>query len=299
MEAKEQLTEAVEWFLDSMRVERGASPHTVAAYHNDLTLAVRFFAGIEIVDWNAVDVVALEKYRSSLGGQMSRATASRRTSALRSFLKFLVRNRNDSSTTLPPTSGFKTSKSLPKALPLKQVLAILEGPDASKPVGIRDRALLEAIYGAGLRVSEATDIELAAVDLDAGFVRVVGKRQKTRLVPLPEQTASWLKLYLDVARPELVKSATARFFVSSTGRGLLRQTAYKIMSGYARRAGIEGKTGPHVLRHSYAVHLLKGGADLRAVQELLGHESIATTQIYTGLDLDEVRRRYVASHPRK
>jgi integrase/recombinase XerD len=158
---------------------------------------------------------------------------------------------------------------------------------------------MELVYGAGLRISEAVELEFDSLDLEERAVRVTGKRGKTRRVPLPAETANWMRKYLQEGRPKLVKGASGRIFLSDTGRVLLRQTAYKLLERYARRADLPIGVSPHTLRHTYAVHLLKGGADLRAVQELLGHESIATTQVYTELDLEEVRQKYRAAHPRR
>jgi integrase/recombinase XerD len=158
---------------------------------------------------------------------------------------------------------------------------------------------MELIYGAGLRITETVTLTMAEIDLTESAARLTGKRGKTRWVPLPSLTKEWVIRYVEYARPKLVKRPTALLFVSDTGRPLLRQTAYKILEKYAVAAGIEQDVSPHTLRHTYAVHLLKGGADLRAVQELLGHESIATTQIYTHLDLTEVQKKYQAAHPRR
>lgn len=218
-------------------------------------------------------------------------------SALRSLLKFLKRRGVVIGTELPDTGGFKKPKLLPKALSLEQMMALLETPDLATPTGLRDRALMELIYGAGLRVSEAIELRLEALHLDTAAVTVTGKRGKTRWVPLPAETIAWIDRYTDTARPRLSKKPIALLLLSNRGLPLLRQTAYAILRRHATRAGLE-HVSPHTLRHSYAVHLLKGGADLRAVQELLGHESIATTQVYTQLDLDEVRRKYKAAHPR-
>jgi site-specific recombinase XerD len=158
---------------------------------------------------------------------------------------------------------------------------------------------MELIYGAGLRVSEAVGLGLAELDLIEGAVRVTGKRGKTRWCPLPGGTVRWLKHYIENGRPAMLKRPSGLVILSDRGRGMCRQTAYAKLNQYARNAGIESKIGPHTLRHTYAVHLLQGGADLRAVQELLGHESIATTQVYTHLDMDQVKRAYAKAHPRR
>ena len=293
------LSEAIEWFLDHLRVEKGASPHTIAAYRNDLSMAGQYFANLGMSSWTSLAETEIVRYEASLATGIARSTAQRRLSSLRSFLKFLKSRNVGPNSDLPGTGGFKKPKSLPKALSLEQMLAMLDAADDSTASGLRDRALLELIYGAGLRVSEAVALKLEELDLENAAIRVTGKRGKTRWIPVPIQTMTWIQRYLEASRPNLTTRATDLVILSDRGLPLLRQTAYKKVEQYAKRAGIEGGVSPHVLRHTYAVHLLHGGADLRAVQELLGHESIATTQIYTQLDLDEVKKRYRAAHPRK
>lgn len=297
------LDDSIEWFLDFLLVERGASGHTVTSYQNDLALAASFFQKHGLRDWRELSASLLLRYATSLGRPLAPATSQRRISALRSFLKFLKKQGQGPEVDLPNTGGFKKPKLLPKALALPDLEALLAVPDVGTAYGMRDRALMELIYGGGLRVSEAVGLSLTEVDLQEGSARLTGKRGKTRWVPLPSQTRRWLKRYLLDARPKLLgrpaKQGAAGFVViSDKGKPMLRQTAYKKLAKYARLAGLAEGVSPHILRHTYAVHLLKGGADLRAVQELLGHESISTTQVYTGLDLSEVQARYRIAHPR-
>lgn len=293
------LNEYVEWFLDHLKVQRGASEHTVAAYAKDLEFASRRLVREGVTRWEGLTPEAVARLQRSLGPPTSPATAQRRMSALRSFLKFLKRQGCGPPMDLPSTGGFKKPRALPKALPVESMAALLEAPDISTPLGLRDRALLELIYGAGLRVSEACGLRLQELDLDGRSVRVTGKRGKTRWVPLPPETASWLERYLRDGRPRLLRTPLAELFVSARGLRLRRTTLAAKLKALTRQAGLPDDTSPHTLRHTYAVHLLKGGADLRVVQELLGHASIATTQVYTQLDVDEVRRRYLAAHPRR
>ncbi|MFZ4508698.1 MAG: tyrosine-type recombinase/integrase [Fimbriimonas sp.] len=296
--AAQTLSEEIEWFLDHLKVERGASSHTLAAYALDLGLAQEVFTSCgrtSAAELEPADLVAFEAKISTA----SKRTLVRRLSALRSFLKFLKRNGSGPKLDLPETGGYRTPKTLPKSLPDVQLSRLLDAPDVSTPPGLRDRALLELLFGAGLRVSEAVDLRQEAVDLASMSLRVTGKREKTRMVPLPVGTADWLRRYLEESRPKLLKKPSSRVLVADRGGPMLRQTAYERVNHYARLAGIEDATGPHKLRHTYAVSLLKGGADLRAVQELLGHESIATTQVYTQLDLTEVSKRYRNAHPRE
>ena len=292
------LEEGIEWFLDYLRVHRGASPHTVDAYRTDLFDSARFFGRLGLRDWSALSGEWIPRYRNTLGRPLASTTAQRRMSALRSFLKFLKRNQAGPKLDLPDTGGFRKPKILPKALSKAQLEALLEAPEIADPLGLRDRALLEIIYGTGLRISEAVELKLAELDLDRRAVRVTGKRGKTRWVPMPSQTADWMARYLREARPHLLRQPSGLVFLSARGLPLRRTTVAFKLKEYARRAGLPEPASPHTLRHTYAVHLLQGGADLRAVQELLGHESVATTQVYTQLDLAEVREKYRKSHPR-
>lgn len=279
-------------------MERGASDHTVAAYRNDLSKAADFFEELGIERWRDLEPPEIVKFESSLGAPLAKTTAQRRLSSLRSFLKYLKKEGRGPGGDLPSTGGFKKPKTLPKALPFDQVSKLLDSADTGKPEGLRDRALFELVYGAGLRISEAVTLRLENLDLDHSALRVTGKRGKTRVVPLPGETSIWIKRYLAQARPYLQRQPSSLVILSDRGKPLLRQTAYHRLAELCKRAGLPPGIGPHTLRHSYAVHLLKGGADLRAVQELLGHESIATTQVYTQLDLAEVQRKYRLAHPR-
>lgn len=300
VEAKTQaLIDDVEWFLDALAVHRGASAHTVVAYRNDLRIAADCFIREGMESWADLRQDQIDRFVASLGPPLARTSAQRRMTALRSFLKFLKKNGAGPAGPLPSTGGFKRPKTAPKALSFEVLERLLSAPDTSQPTGLRDRALMEVVYGAGLRISEAVEIRLQDVDLATGAVRVLGKREKVRIVPLPSATMDWLRLYLGAARDTFVRSPTDRVFLSVRGLPLRRTTAALALDKYRRAIGIAFAISPHTLRHTYAVHLLKGGADLRAVQELLGHESIATTQVYTQLDLDEVRKRFDAARPRR
>ena len=298
LEAQERFTDSVEWFLDHLRAERGASRHTLTAYQNDLTQAIEWFSRQGRRAWTEVTNADLMAYQASMGGHVKPMTLRRRVSSLRSLLKFLQRRAVPLAASLPSAAGIRTPRRVPKALPAEKLGALLAVPDLSTPTGLRDRALMELIYGAGLRVSEACGLTVSQLSLDSASLRVTGKRGKTRWVPLPAQTVEWIDRYLAEARPALSRRPLAQALLADRGGALTRSRAYRILEKHARQAGI-GKVGPHALRHTYAVHLVQGGADLRAVQELLGHSSIATTQVYTQLDLDEVRRRYTAAHPRR
>lgn len=246
-----------------------------------------------------MDTQALQGFESTLRPPIATSTAQRRMSALRSCMKFLKRKGIGPRAELPKTGGYRKVLLLPKALSTEALDSLLDSIDLSTPKGLRTRALFELIYGAGLRISECVSLDFSEINLDEGVVRVTGKRGKVRQVPLPLQTTEWMRKYLALSRPRLVKAPSSKLFLSDRGRALSRQNAARYLIKPLKQSGIEGHVSPHSLRHTFAVHLLKGGADLRTVQELLGHESVATTQIYTGLDLDEVRKQYDRAHPRR
>lgn len=293
------LEEDVNSFLAYMRSHRGASHHTLAAYRRDLDQVTLFFLGRGIRQWSDLQTQDFDAYSETLGPPLAIASAQRKMSSLRSLLKFLAKRGGKANLELPVATGFKRKRSLPKALSLEVLDNLLNQIPLDSPIGLRDRCLFELIYGAGLRISEAVELSFDGLDVENGAIRVKGKRGKTRWIPLPESTLAWLQAYMKRARPLLQKRPMERIFLSERGLALRRTTAALQLAKYAKLAGMENPPSPHVLRHSYAVHLLRGGADLRVVQELLGHESIATTQIYTQLDLDAVRSNYAKAHPRK
>ncbi|MBN8689921.1 MAG: tyrosine-type recombinase/integrase [Armatimonadetes bacterium] len=298
MDPQEQLLEPIEKFLDDLANLRGASPHTIAAYRSDLVQAASFFAQLNVTEWESISNAQMMQYHATLGAPLAPATSRRKLSAVRALLKHRQKSTKTSAD-LPSTGGFRRQRLLPKALSEPQMNALLEAMTGDTPESLRDRALFELLYGAGLRITEALELRLDQIRLDEKAISVTGKRGKTRWLPLPELTADWVAKYLELGRPQLVVRPTSRFILSNRGAELSRVMAYKILAQYQRLAGIDAHVSPHILRHSYAVHLLRNGADLRAVQELLGHESIATTQVYTQLDMEEVRRIYDGSHPRK
>ena len=260
----DSLRETVEWFLDYLKVEKGASPHTLEAYSRDLDECIALFAA-DLTGWEAIDQDHLHRFDAFLSRLDSKRTAQRKASSLRSFLKFLRRNGVEFDVDLPSTGGFKVGKRLPKALEsasVERMLALDEDSRTQK----RNLAILELLYGAGLRVTELIQLDVTQVDFDSRAIRVTGKRGKTRIVPLPEQSCEALRHYVDDVRPEFIKAPSGSVFLSNRGRPLSRQAVYSLIQSIATSAGVGAKIGPHTLRHTYAVHLLKGGADLRAVQ---------------------------------
>lgn len=297
----------VERFLDHLTVERGLSPNTVEAYRRDLTRYAAFLARRRITDAARVgerDVTAfVAEHASAKHGPEAKAyratSVVRGLSSLRSFHRFLVREgfaeRDPTRTVVRP----KLPRSLPRPIPVDDVRRLVEAPDAASEAGLRDRAVLEAMYGAGLRVSELVGLDVDDLDLEAGAVRVLGKGGKEREVPLGSHAVAALGAYLTRARPALATPRSrAAVFLNRRGGRLTRQGVAGILADAARRAGIRRRVTPHTLRHSFATHLLEGGADVRVVQELLGHASVATTQVYTLVTREHLREVYFSSHPR-
>ncbi len=252
------------------------------------------------LDAIAVCGVDLESYVAGRGGseQLSARTISRIFSSLRSFYGFMRTAGYRSDDPSHDVERPKIGKHLPEVLEVSEVERFLNSINLDSPYGLRDRTLFELIYSCGLRVSEAANLELSQIFLKEGLIRVQGKGDKERLVPLGDEAESWLRSYLREGRPLLLKgpSAIDRVFLNNRGEGLSRKGMWKRFRGIAERAEVEGKI--HTLRHSFATHLLRGGADLRSVQELLGHADISTTQIYTHLDQDDLERAHKAYHPR-
>jgi integrase/recombinase XerD len=286
------------WFLDHLSAERGASPHTVAAYDRDLKQIGGWLVNYNVGSFKEVDGDASALVRSKLSSY-SPSTIQRKLSALRSMIKFLARRSGSAPDNLPSTGGFRKPRTLPKALTDDEMQRLADAPDLSGPEGLRDRAMIELLYGGGLRVSELVGLCLEDYVESESLLRVTGKREKVRLVPLPLGTHEHLRRYIQQGREHLRKPATrSQVFLNNRGGALSRSGVFKMLRRYAAVAGIEKEIGPHTLRHTYAVHLVKNGADLRSVQELLGHANIVTTEVYTLLDLDTVIEKYQDAHPR-
>lgn len=261
--------------------------------------AEAFFAQLGLATWAALEPDHLFRYQASLAPPVAPSTARRRISSLRSLLKWLKREGRGPAGPLPSAGGIRSPKRLPKALAWEDLEKILATAPGDNAVSLRDRAFLELVYGGGLRVSEACGLKVSELRLEDEAVMVEGKRSKVRWVPLPAETISWLRRYLADSRPVLVNRAVDEVFVGPSGKPMSRQSAFHVVRRAVSRSGVTKHASPHTLRHTYAVHLVKGGADLRAVQELLGHASIDTTQVYTQLDTEAVVADYKRAHPRK
>ena len=301
---RDQLLDA---FVSHLRAERGLSPNTIAAYRTDLAQLALFFHGQD--DWSRTSPRDLDRYAAWLRKQAyAPSSIARKLAAIRSFFRFLVEEAVVDTTPADHLRPPRAGRPLPHVLGEEEVVALLEAAEAGPgPEGVRDRAMLELTYAAGLRVSEVVGpqgLGLAGLSLDGGWVRVLGKGSKERLVPLYPGIVDRLRAYLRDARPVLAARAKRgrggppALFPNARGRAMTRQGYWLVLKRCAARAGITTHLSPHTLRHSFATHLLRGGAPLRHVQELLGHASIATTQIYTHLDDTQVREAYAGAHPR-
>lgn len=299
-EAADAFTHAIDAYLTSALAEQGLTARSVDAYRRDLVDFAAFVTARGVTSPARVTRPAITVYLISLRRRgRSAATVKRRTAAIRAFYRHLLREdalKDDPTLDLAPP---KLPRRLPRVLTVEEVERLLAAPDPSTHRGLRDRAMLELMYASGLRVSETVGLDLSDLDLAHEIVRCVGKGNKERLVPVGSQAVRALRAYLGQVRPRLVHGRlTQAMFVSRLGRRLSRQGCWKVIRGYARRAGITKALTPHVLRHSFATHLLERGADLRAVQEMLGHASISTTQLYTHVSRQRLRDVYRQSHPR-
>ena len=287
----------IDAFIAYIELERGLSRHTRDAYQRDLDQAAASLARRGAADWRTATSAQAAAWIQSLG--LAPASQARKLTALRVFARFLVREklRPDDFTEL--LVGPKLGRRLPGTLTAEEVARLLAAPAGGDPPALRDRALLELFYSSGLRVSELAGLTLQQVDLERGFLRVFGKGSKERVVPVGSRACAAIAHYLEVGRPAFVKSRTgSQLFLSNRGAGLSRVMLWMIVKKYARRAGITKPVKPHALRHSFATHLLGGGADLRAIQEMLGHASISTTQIYTAVESQRLIDHHAKFHPR-
>lgn len=306
----------IQEFVDHTRIERGFSENTAQAYASDLLQYAGWLGKEGILKASAIEpshvlryahVLRSAQYSSATHGRIYSPTSiARKLAAVRSWHRFLAREKEYSD----PSARLDASKlprRLPRVLSADEVRALLASPRASTPEGVRDRALLELLYGCGLRASELCALRESDVDAKNGFVRATGKGSKTRIVPIGEAAGAALADYLSFSRPKLLERRStqrsarrlpADLFVGDKGQPLSRVTLYQIVRWHAERAALPDWVTPHTLRHSFATHLLQGGADLRAIQEMLGHVDIATTQIYTHVETGHLRKTYQKAHPR-
>jgi integrase/recombinase XerD len=292
-------------FLQHLQVERGASPHTLLAYGRDLRRYLVFLREAGCSTLAAVERRQVLNYLAHLrAAGLSASSAARHLSALRQLHRYLLSTPHGPSQAggRDPTAHLETprrGRPLPKALGPAEVEKLLRQPATETPLGLRDKAMLELLYATGLRVSELLALSPQQVNLELGFLLAYGKGGKERVVPLGEVARRWVRRYLDQARPRLMKGRTASaLFVTRLGSRMTRQRFWGVVRGYARLAGITRHLSPHMLRHSFATHLLERGADLRAVQVMLGHADISTTQIYTQVSHERLKKVHRQYHPR-
>ncbi len=299
------IKDLIKEYLTYLRIERGAASQTIAAYESDLSSYSAYLEKIGIEDINDINRSTLSNFETYLSKHhLAPASICRRMSTLKGFHRYLVREgytaSNPSDTVLTP----KIPERLPDVLSISQVATLLDSEDDSSPRGLRNRTLLEVLYGCGLRVSEICGLNEADINFEEGFLRVFGKGSKERISPISGVAANYLERYLNDARNTLANSAhcpkptdAGAVFLNARGGRISRQSVHRIVADAGERVGIEG-LHPHTLRHSFATHMLEGGADLRIIQEILGHSDISTTQIYTHIDRTHLREEYLSAHPR-
>ena len=295
-------------YINYLEAERNVSPYTVRNYTNDLTGNYKrgsekgFFQFLKlkgIDELGEVDKRTLRNYISWLMKQgVAKASIARKLSAIRSFYRYLAREEILPNNPLREASAPKLDRRLPSFLTIKETVRLLKAPDLTNPQGLRDRAIIELIYASGLRVSELVKLNLEQINLDSGEIRVWGKGSKERLVLIGEPAAMAISNYISEGRPKLLgKKGRDALFLNRYGRRLSERIVQMTLEKYATMAGLDKRVYPHLLRHTFATHMLDGGADLRVVQELLGHASLASTQIYTHVTKSQARKVYLSAHP--
>ncbi len=300
------MKEDINRFLTYLAVEKGLSENTIAAYRNDLYQLASFVEeeaarSGSIPSWAGFSRQGILSYLLNLKERGYVATTqARKVAATKSFFGFMVAEGNMKDNPMQNISSPKVGKSLPKPISVSQAMLLVEQPaKLSTPEAKRDKAMLELLYASGMRVSELVSLNLDDVDTEGGYVRCFGKGHKERLIPIVPRAALAVAEYVKEARPHLTQDSDEKaLFLNRRGDRLTRQGFWQILKGYAKAAKLDTDVTPHTLRHSFATHMLSGGADLRSVQELLGHANISTTQVYTHLTTEHIRRTYDQSHPR-
>lgn len=287
-------------YLMHLRTERSFSPFTIRNYSTDILGFLDFLQHEQIDSLESVDHSVIRRYLGQLLEKGTvRASVSRKVSALRSFFRYLNAQGVVAADPLTKVTGPKRGRRLPGFLTSEEILSLLDAPDTSKPQGLRDRAILELLYASGLRVSEIASLNLSSLKLETRQVRVTGKGSKERVVLMGRPAANAVADYLELARPSLLglKHSDA-LFLNRYGERVAERRIQRLIKKYAVKAGVSGRVFPHMLRHTFATHLLDGGADLRVVQELLGHANLGSTQVYTHVTRSQMRARYLEAHPR-
>jgi len=289
----------IDLYLDHLRVERRLADHTLESYARDLAGLTAFAAGVHRAP-ERLDRSALETFvRQQMASGLSPRSVARAVAAIRGYYRFLVLERHLEESPANDLRPPRAWPALPRFLAIEEVDALIAQPDVTTPRGLRDRALIELLYATGMRVSELISVRAADLHLAERYLTCIGKGNKERLIPIGEQAAAWIQTYQREGRPALLKGrSSARLFVNARGGPLSRVGFWKILKAYGRRANLPRSLSPHVLRHSFATHLLERGADLRAIQMMLGHSDLSTTQIYTHVLEARLRSIYDRFHPR-
>jgi integrase/recombinase XerD len=285
-------------FINYLRVEKGLADNTIQSYSRDL---LRFLDYLDKKDISPLKTTRKDivDYIGSLEGALSLRSIARGISAIKMFFRFLINNGKMTESPTRLLESFKLPQRLPGILTGEEIDLLLAQPDPTNSLGLRDKAMLELLYATGLRVSELTGLRLVNINLDGGYVRTMGKGSKERMVPMGDIARVAIKTYLYNARPDLLKGRNSQcLFLNSRGKQISRQGFWKIIGKYGILAGINKRITPHSLRHSFASHLLEGGADLRSVQVMLGHSDISTTQIYTHVSRERLKKVHEKYHPR-
>lgn len=283
-----------------LKKEKGSSPNTVSSYVHDIEQYAHFLEKYhDIKKSDLIEKKHVEAFMRSLKRDMTTKSMARKLTAIRSFHHFLLIEKEVDLDVTKAIQSPKIEKHLPQVLSVDEVMAILEVVDTTKPLGLRNQALLELIYGSGLRVSELLDIEMSDIHLNQGYVLVKGKGEKERMVPISDPSVVALRNYIIKGRDQLLHGQKTTFlFLNQQGERLSRQGFFKLLKKLASEAGVKTECSPHTLRHSFATHLLENGMDLRTLQSLLGHEDISTTQIYTHISQKRIKEIYQHAHPR-
>lgn len=294
------MEQLLDQFLHYLIVEKGLSKNTIDAYSHGLNRFLNYLCKKGIEEMSSVSKFNVRAFLLALKRQgLSTKTVVRNLVAIRTFFHFLIQEGILEANPIEELESPKIEKTLPEILTLKEVEQLLEQPNPQTPLGIRDRAMLEVLYATGMRVSELTQLPINQVNLEGGYVLIFGKGSKERIVPLGSEAMKWVILYLKTARERHAKGKESPFlFINRSGIGMSRQQFWKNIKAYGRRAGIRKRITPHLLRHSFASHLLEGGADLRSVQMMLGHADISTTQIYTHVTGERLKKIHKRYHPR-
>ena len=294
------MEQLLDQFLHYLIVEKGLSKNTIEAYSLGLTRFLDYLRGRAIKELRDIDKFDVKGFLLSLKRKnLTTKSIGRDLSAIRTFFRFLIQEGILETNPIEDLESPKVAKKLPEILSLKEIEQILEQPNLQTPLGVRDRAMLEILYATGMRVSELTHLPTHQVNLEGGYVLLYGKGSKERIVPLGSEAMKWITLYLRGARGILAKGKESpSLFINRSGKGMSRQGFWKNLKGYARRAGLRKRITPHLLRHSFASHLLERGADLRSVQMMLGHVDISTTQIYTHVTGERLKKIHKQYHPR-